>query len=164
MQARIIAGVVGGLIAGVVFGVMMQLMTAPTPEGGRVPMMAMVAKILGSDSLAVGWVYHLFNSAVIGAIFGWLFGTLVHGYGGAFGWGALYGFIWWIVGGLVLMPLLLGMQPFAPLMMEEMRPVAMGSLMGHLLYGLILGGSYAWIGRGAALPTAARPQAPAPRM
>jgi len=165
MQARIVAGIVGGLVAGLVFGIMMQMMTAPTPEGELVPMMAMVAMILGSESLAVGWIYHLFNSAVIGAIFGGLFGGLVHGYGGAFGWGALYGFIWWILGGLVLMPVFLGMQPFAPLMMEEMRPVAMGSLMGHLVYGLILGGGYATLRRGA-IPPLARPRAPgaAPRL
>jgi hypothetical protein len=37
------------------------------------------------------------------------------------------------------MPLFLGMSAFAPLLMPPMRPVAMGSLVGHLLYGLILG-------------------------
>lgn len=39
------------------------------------------------------------------------------------------------------MPMFLGMTPFAPLAMQPMPPVAMGSLMGHLIYGLILGGS-----------------------
>jgi hypothetical protein len=57
-------------------------------------------------------------------------------------------------GGLILMPLLLGMPAFAPLMMEMMRPVAMGSLMGHLLYGLILGGGFAMLSHG--LPGATR--------
>jgi hypothetical protein len=64
------AGILGGLVAGLVFGMMMQMVTAPTPDGSQMPMMAMVAKILRSDSLGVGWLYHLFNSAVIGAIFG----------------------------------------------------------------------------------------------
>jgi hypothetical protein len=50
-----------------------------------------------------------------------------------------------VLGGLVLMPLLLGMPAFAPLMMEPMRPVAMGSLMGHLIFGLILGTTAAWL-------------------
>jgi hypothetical protein len=67
---RVLAGIGAGLIAGVVFGVMMQMMTAPTPEGARMPMMAMVANVVRSDSMLVGWLYHLFNSAVIGAIFG----------------------------------------------------------------------------------------------
>jgi hypothetical protein len=137
------AGAVAGLIAGVVFGLMMQAMSAPTPDGGQMPMMAMVAMVVGSTSIAVGWLYHLFNSAVIGALFGRLFGTRVHSVGAGLGLGAAWGLIWWVIGGLVLMPIALGMAPFAPLMMAPMRPVAMGSLMGHLVYGLILGAAYA---------------------
>jgi hypothetical protein len=72
----------------------------------------------------------------------------VHGYASAFGWGAAYGMAWWILGGLVLMPILLGMPAFAPLMMPPMRMVAVGSLVGHLIYGLILGGAFAWLHHG----------------
>jgi uncharacterized membrane protein YagU involved in acid resistance len=154
MRSKVGAGVVAGLAAGVVFGVLMQVMTAPTPDGGKMPMMAMVAKVVRSDSVAVGWVYHLFNSAVIGAIFGWLFGSRAATYGAGFGWGALYGVIWWVLGGLVLMPLFLGMPPFAPLKM--MMPVAMGSLVGHLVYGVILGLMSVWL-RSRATVAAARP-------
>jgi hypothetical protein len=143
MGSRVAAGAVAGLIAGVVFGLMMQAMSAPTPDGGQMPMMAMVAMVVGSTSIAVGWLYHLFNSAVIGALFGWLFGARVHAVGTGLAWGAAWGLVWWVVGGLVLMPIALGMAPFAPLMMAPMRPVAMGSLMGHLVYGLVLGGAYA---------------------
>jgi uncharacterized membrane protein YagU involved in acid resistance len=62
--------------------------------------------------------------------------------GAALGWGAAYGVAWWILGGLILMPVLLGMPAFAPQMMPPMRRVAVGSLIGHLVYGLILGGTY----------------------
>lgn len=93
MRSQIIAGVLAGLIAGVVFGIMMQVMTAPAPDGGRMPMMAMVAKVVGSDSLPVGWLYHLFNSAVIGGLFGWLLGRRAEGYGKGLVWGGLYGVI-----------------------------------------------------------------------
>jgi uncharacterized membrane protein YagU involved in acid resistance len=154
MRSKIGAGIVAGLIAGIVFGVMMQTMTAPTPDGGRMPMMAMVAKVVRSDSMAVGWIYHLFNSAVIGAIFGWLFGNRAGSYGAGSGWGALYGVIWWVLGALVLMPLFLGMPPFAPLKM--MLPVAMGSLFGHLMYGVILGLLFVRL-RSRAAVAAARP-------
>jgi uncharacterized membrane protein YagU involved in acid resistance len=129
----------------VVFGLMMQLMMAPTPTGGQMPMMAMVANVVRSDSIIVGWLYHLFNSAVIGAVFGWLLGNRTHSYGGGLGWGVLYGLVWWVLGGLILMPVLLGMPAFAPLMMAEMRLVALGSLMGHLLFGAILGLSFVWL-------------------
>jgi len=141
-QSKVGAGIVGGLAAGIVFGIMMQMMTAPTPEGMRVPMMAMVAKIVGSTSVFVGWLYHLFNSAVIGGIFGWLFGNQARNTKSGLGWGALYGSAWWILGGLILMPVFLGMPAFAPLAMEPMRPVAMGSLVGHLIYGMILGRTF----------------------
>jgi hypothetical protein len=145
MRSDISNGVVAGLVGGLVFGVMMQMMNAPTPEGGQMPMMAMVAKVMRSDGIAVGWLYHLFNSAVIGAIFGWLLGSRSQRIGEGIGWGAAYGFVWWILGGLILMPIFLGMSAFAPLMMAPMRPVAMGSLMGHLIYGLILGGGFAML-------------------
>ena len=153
MSSRVGAGAVAGLIAGVVFGLMMQAMSAPTPDGGQMPMMAMVAMVVGSTSIAVGWLYHLFNSAVIGALFGWLFGTRVYSVGAGLGWGAAWGLVWWVVGGLVLMPIALGMAPFAPLMMAPMRPVAMGSLMGHLVYGLILGAAYAAMIRASTVKT-----------
>jgi hypothetical protein len=148
MGSEVNNGIVSGLVGGVIFGIMMQMMSAPTPEGGQMPMMAMVAKVVRSDSMAVGWLYHLFNSAVIGAIFGWRLGSRSHRFGAAVGWGAAYGFVWWILGGLILMPLLLGMPLFAPLQMAPMRPVAMGSLVGHLIYGVILGGGFAMLGRG----------------
>lgn len=143
MGSRITAAIVAGLIAGVVFGMMMQMMTAPMPDGTQMPVINHIAMIVGSMSAAVGWAYHLFNSAVIGAIFGWLFGSrAASGYGAGLGWGAGYGFAWWILGGLILMPVFLGMPAFAPLMMPEMQMVAMGSLIGHLIYGLILGGLF----------------------
>ena len=154
MQSRIAASIVAGVVAGLVFGVMMHMMTAPTPDGGRMPVIAMVGQIVGSPSVTVGWLYHLFNSAVIGAIFGWLLAPRVHGYGAAFGWGTAYGFAWWIVGGLVLMPVLLGMPAFAPLMMPEMRMVAVGSLVGHLVYGLLLGGVFVALARGVRVAAA----------
>src|SRR5918995_1886667 len=114
MRSNTSAGIVAGLVGGLAFRGMMQVMTAPTPDGGRMPMMAMVAQVVRSDSLAVGWIYHLFNSALIGALFGWLLGERVAGrLAPGAGWGALYGFGWWILGGLILMPILLGMPAFA---------------------------------------------------
>jgi hypothetical protein len=154
MQSRIAASTVAGVAGGVVFGIMMHMMMAPSPDGGRMPVIAMVGQIVGSPSVVIGWLYHLFNSAVIGVIFGWLFGSRVHGYGSGLGWGATYGFAWWILGGLVLMPLMLGMPAFAPVMMPEMRMVAMGSLIGHLIYGLILGGASVSLARGVRVATA----------
>ena len=143
MRSKIVVGIIAGLIGGMVFGMMMQMMAAPDGK----PMMAMVAQVVRSESLVVGWLYHLFNSAVIGGIFGWLLGNRIGGYGAGLLWGALYGIAWWILGGLILMPMFLGMSPFAQLMMEMMRPVAMGSLMGHIIFGLVLGVSFLLLNR-----------------
>lgn len=156
---RMIAGAAAGLIGGVLFGIMMQMMTAPTPDGGRVPMMAMVAMVVRSESIAVGWLYHLFNSAVIGALFGLLLGSRVGSLSGGLAWGAVWGMVWWVLGGLILMPLLLGMPAFAPLAMAPMRMVAIGSLVGHLIYGLILGAVYVKLEAGSTVSTAAHPLA-----
>jgi hypothetical protein len=155
MQSKIGVSIIGGLLAGVVFGILMSMMMAPTPEGGQMPVMAMIGQIVGSPTVAAGWAYHLFNSAVIGAIFGWLFGARATSYSAGFLWGAAYGFFWWILGGLILMPMLLGMAPFAPLMMPPMLMVAMGSLVGHLIYGVILGGVFVWLYRGMPVRAAA---------
>lgn len=154
MGSRITNGVLAGLIAGVPFGVAMQLMAAPTPDGGSIPMIGMVAMVVRSQSLLVGWLYHLFNSAVIGGIFGWLLGGRVRAYLASLAWGFGYGFAWWILGGLISMPLLLEMPMFAPLTMDGMLPVAYGSLLGHIMYGLVLGVAFVWLG--ARRPSAAR--------
>jgi hypothetical protein len=143
MRSRLGAGVVGGLIAGVVFGMMMTVMRAPTPHGGSVRVITMIATIVGSTSVTVGWLYHLVNSAVIGGLFGLLLGTRIARGGNVLVLGAVYGLVWWMVGGLVLMPLLLGMPPFAPLLMPPMRMLGAGSMMGHAIFGLILGFSVA---------------------
>ena len=141
MQSRIGTGVVAGLIAGVVFGLIMQFSTMPTPDGMEVSSMLMVAKVVRSDSLVVGWLYHLVNSAVMGALFGWVLGGKLSSIGSGVLWGAIYGVFWWVLGGLILMPVLLGMPAFASLRDPMMRPVAWGSLMGHLIFGIVLGGS-----------------------
>ncbi|MBI2857521.1 MAG: hypothetical protein HYX90_00465 [Chloroflexi bacterium] len=135
MRSKITGGIAGGIVAGIIFGFMMQVMK--TPDGN--PVMGMVANVVRSDSLLVGWIYHLFNSAVIGIIFALFLGKRVHGYPGGAGMGAAYGFAWWILGGLILMPVALGMAPFAPLTVADMRSIGIGSLFGHLIYGMVLG-------------------------
>ena len=139
MRSRVTAGALSGLLAGIAFGIPMQILLVPTPSGELVPMMAMVARVVGSTSYAVGWLYHLFNSALIGGIFGWALGSHARNTGSAVGLGMLYGMVWWVLGGLILMPVLIGMPAFSSIRIPDMRPMAMASLLGHLLYGLALG-------------------------
>ena len=131
---RIIGGVVGGIAGGIVFGVMMGLM-------GMLPM---VANVVGSNSAGIGFLYHMFNSIVIGAIFGLIFGALSHTYPRGALLGLIYGVIWWVLGPLILMPLFMGMgtpgigMQFA----QAFSMMNLMSLMGHLVYGLLTGVVY----------------------
>lgn len=168
MRSKTGAGVVAGLCAGLVYGIVMQMVTVPMAggggmpmpggsempmdAGGRMPMMAMVAQVVRSDSLAVGWVFLLITGAVMGVIFGWVLGDRATRIGGGLAWGALYGVLWWVLGTLILMPILLGMSAFAPLTMAPMRPGAMWSLAAYLVSGPILGAVFAGLYRGAAAP------------
>lgn len=129
------------------FGLMMQMMSAPTPDGGSMPMMSMVAMVVGSTSVVVGWLYHLVNSAAIGALFAALLGPRTHGAPSGAAWGAAWGALWWVLGALIIMPILLGMPALAPLRMAPMRPVAVGSLVGHLVFGVMTGIVYARLAR-----------------
>lgn len=127
LPARLAAGVVGGLTGGVAFGVLMQTMG----------MLAMVAMLVGGESVGVGWLVHLAISALLGAGFAAVAGAWASGLAAAVGLGAVYGLVWWVLGALTLMPARLGMQLFT------VNTAAWQSLMGHLLYGLILGAVFA---------------------
>lgn len=58
------------------------------------------------------------------------------------GWGLSYGFFWWVLGALTLLPVLLG-QP--PRWEAAAIAAAFASLIGHLAYGAGLGTVYAWL-------------------
>jgi uncharacterized membrane protein YagU involved in acid resistance len=126
LKQRVIGGVIGGIVGGVVFGTMM----------GMMGMLSMVASVVGSQSAAVGFLYHMFNSVIIGAVFGLVFGSLSHTYAQGVAWGLLYGAIWWVLGPLILMPLMLGMGPQFGM---ALSPPMLMSLVGHLIYGLLTG-------------------------
>jgi hypothetical protein len=120
---RVSAGIVGGLAGGVVFGILMQMM-------GVIPMVAM---LVGSESAVVGWLVHLAISAFIGASYAVLFGRWATSVGRAVIIGLVYGVFWWLFGALTIMPARLGMDLFV------FNTMAWQSLIGHLIYGAILG-------------------------
>lgn len=150
MRSKTGAGLVAGLLAGLVYGIVMQTVTVPMAgegpmpmSGNRMPMMAMVAQVVRSDSLAVGWVFLLVMGLAMGALFAWVLGDRAARLAGGLAWGVLYGVFWWVLGTLILMPILLGMAAFGPLTMPSMRPGALWSLGAYLLCGLILGAVFA---------------------
>ena len=143
-------GVYGGLAGGVVFGVMMAMM-------GMLPM---IGQMVGSSSAVVGFGIHMVNSAIIGAAFGVVFGGLVAGLGSGVGSGFAYGAIWWLLGPLTLMPLFMGMG-FGVNWNLGAATNMVPSLVGHLIYGAILGSTYAWLARRGSHEVAVRHHATA---
>ena len=127
-------GVYGGLAGGVVFGAMMNIM-------GMLPM---IGKMVGHPSAVTGFLVHLVISALLGASFAIVFHRFVHAAGAGLGYGLVYGGAWWFLGPLTLMPLFMGMGlgvNWNATAASQMLP----SLVGHLIYGAILGLSYAWL-------------------
>jgi len=121
---RVAAGVLGGIAGGIVFGIMMAMM-------GLLPTLAMM---VGSESPVVGFLVHMMISIMIGLGLTVLFGTrLLTGYLRGALVGLAYGAIWWVLGPLVIMPMMLGGALFV------VNAGALLSLMGHMIYGVILG-------------------------
>ncbi|PIR74779.1 MAG: hypothetical protein COU35_00690 [Candidatus Magasanikbacteria bacterium CG10_big_fil_rev_8_21_14_0_10_47_10] len=120
------AGIWGGLAGGAVFGIMM----------GMMGMLPMVALLIGSQSAGAGFIVHMIISAMIGVMFAAVLNSQITGMGSGVGWGLVYGAIWWVLGPLLIMPILLGM---GPQLSAAGIHAALPSLWGHLIYGLILG-------------------------
>jgi hypothetical protein len=94
------------------------------------------------------WLVHLVISASIGASFGLLLGGLATAPARAIGLGVGYGGVWWVPASLLIMPAWLGMGAFT------FNTAAWMSLVGHLIYGLLLGVVYALVQRAPVVPLA----------
>jgi hypothetical protein len=130
----LIVGGLAGIVGGWAFGKWM----------AQVNFFPLVAGLVSSDSLMVGVTLHFIFAVIIGASFGMLFQQDVRGYGSNMGWGMGYGMLWWFLGPLTIMPLWQGI----PLDWSYERGGALfGSLVGHIVYGLIVGLIYAAVDR-----------------
>ena len=131
----IVNGVYGGLAGGLVFGMIMAMM-------GMLPM---IGKMIGQPNAAAGFVLHMVNSAIIGAGFALVVNRLrrigPRSRTGELGRGVAYGAVWWLLGPLTLMPLVMGMG-FGVNWNLTAATAMLPSLMGHAIYGAILGVTY----------------------
>lgn len=128
------AGVIAGVAGGIGFGALMQT------EG----MLPIVASLVGGRTAGLGWLVHMaiavfagISFAIIGVSFAIFFARVATGLLSSTLAGLLYGLFWWVLGGLFLMPVWLGMKAFV---IDE---TAWKSLVGHLIYGALLGAVYA---------------------
>ena len=126
----IVAGGLAGLLAGFIFDRWMS-------AGDYFPLLAGVNE-LPSRSVSLGLQFGI--AVLMGVIFGILFQRDVRGYGSCMGWGVGYAILWWFLGPLTLLPLITR----TPLdWSADNGSAVFGSLIGHILYGMILGVTYA---------------------
>ena len=126
VRRGLLPGALAGLAGGVVFGAAMtQLGALPT-----------IASLVRAESDGVGLIIHLFVTTILGAGFGLLVRHQRPGAGETLFWGLAYGTLWWFLGPLTLLPLLLGDGLTWDLPAAQQ---AFPSLLGHVLYGASTG-------------------------
>lgn len=141
-------GIIPGIMAGYIFlafigASMVPSLSVTTDDAGMVTaveqsgammnnngMLEMVGGMIGADAL-IGFILHIIISAVIGALYTGLFMQYVD-LGSplmniAVG-GLIYGVIWWILGGLIIMPAIAG----GDLLQVDLNSP---SLFGHIMFG-----------------------------
>jgi len=130
----LVVGGLAGLLGGWAFGKWME----------QVNFFPLVASLVRSESREVGVLTHFVIAVIIGISFGILFQLDLRGFGSSLSWGAAYGLLWWFIGPLTLLPIIL-LQPLD--WSVQHASSLFGSLVGHVIYGLIVGLVYAAIDR-----------------
>src|SRR5829696_1790202 len=93
-----------------------------------------------TNSVSVPLAQRILGGVIGGIVGGLVFGAFSRGYVQGAVLGLLYGAIWWVLGPLILMPLLVGMG--GPQFGMALSPPMLMSLVGHLVYGLLTGVVY----------------------
>jgi len=130
LSRAVVVGGLAGILGGWAFGQWM----------AKVNHFPLIAGLIHLSSPRAGVALHFVFAFIIGASFGLLFQRDVRGYGSCLGWGFGYGIFWWFLGPMTLMPLWQGRSlDWSYQHGQELY----GSLVGHIVYGLIVGVIYA---------------------
>ncbi|MEO6443543.1 MAG: DUF6789 family protein [Gemmatimonadaceae bacterium] len=122
----VLAGIIGTLVMTAV-----GVWVAPMMGIPRMNPAELLAQPMGS--LALGWVGHLMIGSILAIIYAAVSGRLP---GAPWMRGALFSIAPWLMAQLVVMPMM-GMPVFS-----GSATLAMGSLIGHLVYGAVVGAVY----------------------
>ena len=134
LSRAIVVGGLAGIVGGWAFGQWMS----------KVNHFPLIAGLIHLSSRNAGVALHFVFAFIIGASFGLLFQRDVRGYGSCLGWGLGYGIFWWFLGPMTIMPLWQGRSlDWSYYHGQEL----FGSLVGHIVYGLIVGVIYAAVDR-----------------
>lgn len=123
----ILAGVVGTAVMTAV-----GLWVAPVMGMPRMNPAEMLAGAMGG-SLVLGWIAHFMIGTILAVIYAFVAPALP---GAPAPRGALYGIAPWLVAQVAVMPMM-GMPVFSGSLV-----LALGSLVGHLVYGAVIGAVY----------------------
>ena len=139
MRARnILIGAYAGLTGGVVSGSLMGINNT----------LQMFGQTTLTRSTGFDFVIHMAISIAIGVSFVALFPRGLRSLSGGLARGTAYGGLWWFLGPLTLLPLLLG-SPVGANWYPDVMVRLLPSLGGHLVYGAVLGGFSAALYRAA---------------
>jgi hypothetical protein len=147
MDRKIAAGAVAGFAGGLVFDLLMRVWPTATEVGRGHSMITFAAQVVHTGRPWTGWLVYLGYAVVLGALFAWLHRAGAVDEWTTALWGVLYGFGWWLVAALVLVPGLLGYPPLSAPAVESMRERAVPLLIGHLVFGAILGVAFRRVAR-----------------
>lgn len=130
---RLAAGALAGLVGGLAFGALMVLPAVTGAGLEDTGMMTLLSRLIGTDSLPILWGVHVLASAVFGLAFAAF--VAPHEWRRTLPLALLWGALLWLVGAFLLLRVLTG-EPLA------FEVGLLYNLLGHLVYGAVLGSSY----------------------
>ncbi|CDZ77481.1 hypothetical protein BN59_01764 [Legionella massiliensis] len=131
-------GIVAGVVAGIIFAFFLLL-------GG---MTEVIGGIIGMPSKIAGMFVHFIVSIVAGVVFATALGWLVRSWVSAILVGLLFGIAMWIIGPMTLLPSLSAGEPLFAKWNSAGLHANIHPLIGHLIYGLVLGLAYCFLKKG----------------
>ena len=126
-------GAISGVLAGIIFGFIM-IKTGAFDEFG---------KLVGNLNPFSVFLMHIIYTTIIGIIFAMTFHKVAHDFFQCVMGGMVYGVIWWVVGHLILSPLMMG---YAVSLDFQTMTDAFPMLISYLVFGTSLGLIY-YLGR-----------------
>jgi hypothetical protein len=145
MRLRIAAGTGAGLVAGLIFALVMRVLPISAADGRQINMITYAARLIRAGSPLAGWLAYVAYALVLGVLFGALFFAGRTGVFRTAMLGGAWGVGWFVVVGLGLVPALLGSRPLSAPALRELASIGVPLLIGHIVYGLILGAGFSLI-------------------
>ncbi len=131
-KRNLASGIMAGLIAGVLFGIIL----------ARLGVLSYAGRFFTITDPLSAFIVHFIFSGIVGVIFALIFFNACSNFFSSALWGIVYGIIWWFIGPLILCPWVKGVSVSWA---WGDSCYAMPMLIGHLVFGLVLGVTYFWM-------------------